>query len=187
MDRKEVIKITLELMKEKKLEKTTIGEIVKRLDLSPGSLYYHFKNKSEIYKEMADYSLEEITRNLNEVRTAESNKNKLFILTRALIKFLEEREEILFFLISMKGSCYLEEEIKSQDFLINFKNILLTEQQDINHKKRMLLKLNMFLGSIYEVLYDSKLVNGRNLAEFEIRDIHASFWGNEIFDTKYNN
>ena len=104
MDRKEVIKITLELMKEKKLEKTTIGEIVKRLDLSPGSLYYHFKNKSEIYKEMADYSLEEITRNLNEVRTAESNKNKLFILTRALIKFLEEREEILFFLISMKGS-----------------------------------------------------------------------------------
>ena len=48
MDRKEVIKITLELMKEKKLEKTTIGEIVKRLDLSPGSLYYHFKNKSEI-------------------------------------------------------------------------------------------------------------------------------------------
>ena len=87
----------------------------------------------------------------------------------------------------MKGSCYLEEEIKSQDFLINFKNILLTEQQDMNYKKRMLLKLNMFLGSIYEVLYDSKLVNGRNLAEFEIRDIHASFWENEILDTKYNN
>ena len=57
----------------------------------------------------------------------------------------------------------------------------------MNYKKRMLLKLNMFLGSIYEVLYDSKLVNGRNLAEFEIRDIHASFWGNEILDTKYNN
>ena len=51
----------------------------------------------------------------------------------------------------------------------------------------MLLKLNMFLGSIYEVLYDSKLVNGRNLAEVEIRDIHTSFWGNEILDTKYNN
>ena len=180
MDRKEVIKITLELMKEKKLEKTTIGEIVKRLDLSPGSLYYHFKNKSEIYKEMADYSLEEITRNLNEVRTAESNKNKLFILTRALIKFLEEREEILFFLISMKGSCYLEEEIKSQDFLINFKNILLTEQQDVNHKKRMLLKLNMFLGSIYEVLYVNKLVNNRNLNEKEIEEIYMSFWGNDL-------
>ena len=180
MDRKEVIKITLELMKEKKLEKTTIGEIVKRLDLSPGSLYYHFKNKSEIYKEMADYSLEEITRNLNEARTAESNKNRLFILTRALIKFLEEREEILFFLISMKGSCYLEEEIKSQDFLINFKNILLTEQQDMNYKKRMLLKLNMFLGSIYEVLYVNKLVNNRNLNEKEIEEIYMSFWGNDL-------
>ena len=35
MDRKEVIKITLELMKEKKLEKTTIGEIVKKAGFKP--------------------------------------------------------------------------------------------------------------------------------------------------------
>ncbi len=41
MDKKEVIQITLDLLKEKKLEKTSIGEIVKRLNLSPGSLYYH--------------------------------------------------------------------------------------------------------------------------------------------------
>ena len=31
MDKKEVIQITLDLLKEKKLEKTSIGEIVKRL------------------------------------------------------------------------------------------------------------------------------------------------------------
>ena len=45
MDKKDVIKITLELIKEKKLEKTSIGEIVKKLELSPGILYYHFRNK----------------------------------------------------------------------------------------------------------------------------------------------
>ena len=47
MDKKDVIKITLELIKEKKLEKASIGEIVKRLELSPGNLYYHFKSKSD--------------------------------------------------------------------------------------------------------------------------------------------
>ena len=73
MDRKEVIKITLDLIKEKKLEKTSIGEIVKRLDSSPGNLYYHFKNKNEIYKEVLDYSTEEILKNLNRIKTEKNN------------------------------------------------------------------------------------------------------------------
>ena len=68
MDKKDVIKITLELIKEKKLEKASIGEIVRRLKLSPGNLYYHFKSKNDIYKEAADYSAEEIIRSLDRVK-----------------------------------------------------------------------------------------------------------------------
>ena len=60
MDKKDVIKITLDLIKEKKLEKSSIGEIVKRLESSPGNLYYHFRSKNEIYKEVVDYSMVEI-------------------------------------------------------------------------------------------------------------------------------
>ena len=75
MDKKDVIKITLELIKEKKLEKTSIGEIVKKLDSSPGNLYYHFRSKNDIYKEVLDYSLEEITRYLNRVKTVRNKKN----------------------------------------------------------------------------------------------------------------
>ena len=104
MDRKDVIKITLELIKEKKLEKTSIGEIVKRLESSPGNLYYHFRSKNEIYKEAADYSAQEIIDNLNRVQLIRTKEENLFMLTKTLIRFFEEREEILFFLISMKSS-----------------------------------------------------------------------------------
>ena len=180
MDKKDVIKITLELIKEKKLEKTSIGEIVKRLDSSPGNLYYHFKSKNEIYKEVLDYSLQEITKYLDRVKTVRNKKNYLFALTRMLIKTFEEREEILFFLIGIKGSYYLNKELDSPNFLISFKNALLDEKVYMGNEKLITLRLNMFLGSIYEVLYVNKLVNNRNLNEKEIEEIYMSFWGNDL-------
>ena len=180
MDKKDVIKITLELIKEKKLEKTSIGEIVKRLDSSPGNLYYHFKSKNDIYKEVLDYSLEEITKYLDRVKTVRNKKNYLFALTRMLIKTFEEREEILFFLIGIKGSYYLNKELDSPNFLISFKNALLDEKVYMGNEKLITLRLNMFLGSIYEVLYVNKLVNKRNLNEKEIEEIYMSFWGNDL-------
>ena len=180
MDKKDVIKITLELIKEKKLEKTSIGEIVKRLDSSPGNLYYHFKGKNDIYKEVLDYSLEEITKYLDRVKTVRNKKNYLFALTRMLIKTFEEREEILFFLIGIKGSYYLNKELDSPNFLISFKNALLDEKVYMGNEKLITLRLNMFLGSIYEVLYVNKLVNNRNLNEKEIEEIYMSFWGNDL-------
>ena len=77
MDKKEVIKITLELMKEKKLKKTSIGGIVKKLELSPGNLYYHFRNKNEIYKEVVDYSYAKIIENLNKVKAEKIIRNSV--------------------------------------------------------------------------------------------------------------
>ena len=180
MDKKDVIKITLELIKEKKLEKTSIGEIVKRLDSSPGNLYYHFKSKNDIYKEVLDYSLEEITKYLDRVKTVRNKKNYLFALTRMLIKTFEEREEILFFLIGIKGSYYLNKELDSPNFLISFKNALLDEKVYMGNEKLITLRLNMFLGSIYEVLYVNKLVNKRNLNEKEIEEIYMASWGNDL-------
>ena len=180
MDKKDVVKMTLELMKEKKLEKTSIGEIVKKLDSSPGNLYYHFKSKNDIYKEVLDYSLDEITKYLDRVKTVGNKKNYLLSLTRMLIKTFEEREEILFFLIGIKGSYYLNKELDSPNFLMNFKNVLLDEKVYMGNEKLLTLKLNMFLGSIYEVLYVNKLVNKRNLNEKEIEEIYMASWGNDL-------
>lgn len=178
MDRKEVIKITLELIKEKKLEKTTIGEIVKKLELSPGNLYYHFRSKNEIYKETAEYSYTKIIENLNNVKAEKNKQSYLYKLTRSLVKFFEEREEILCFLLSIRGTCFLENGSESQEILMKFKKLLLGDKKDLKHEKKILLKLSMFMGSIYEVLYVNKLVNKRNLNEEEIQSICESFWGN---------
>ena len=185
MDRKDVIKITLELIKEKKLEKTSIGEIVKRLESSPGNLYYHFRSKNEIYKEAADYSAQEIIDNLNRVQLIRTKEENLFMLTKTLIRFFEEREEILFFLISMKSSCYLDKDTEPKNFLINFKEVLLNKECNMEYEKSIILKLRMFLGSIYEVLYMTKLVKKRNLNEEEIEEISESFWSKNILKNEY--
>ena len=184
MDKKDVIKITLELIKEKKLEKTSIGEIVKKLELSPGILYYHFRNKNEIYKETVDYSHAKIIENLNKVKAERNIQSYLHSLTRSLIRFLEEREEILCFLLSMKCSYFLDKDPESQDILIKFKKILM-ERADSVKEEKILLKLSMFLGSIYEVLYMTKLVKKRNLNEEEIEEISESFWGKNILKNEH--
>ena len=47
----------------------------------------------------------------------------------------------------------------------------------MEYEKSIILKLRMFLGSLYEVLYVNKLVNNRNLDEKEIDEMCVSFWG----------
>ncbi len=179
MNREDAIKMTLEVIKEKKLENSSIGEIVKKMDISPGNLYYHFKSKNELYKEVLKYSINEIADSLDKVKLDVNKKNNLFQLTEKLIRFLEKREDILFFLITMKGSSYLEKKSNSRDLLLNFKNMLVNQNLNIEHEKRISLKLNMFLGSIYEVLYENKLLKKRNLTSMEIKEIYLSFWENE--------
>ena len=77
----------------------------------------------------------------------------------------------------MKGTCYLDEEINLNNFLEKFKNTLLNKKEDTGHVKRVDLKLSMFLGSVYEVLYMNKLGNKRNLDEEEIEEIYICSFG----------
>ena len=62
----------------------------------------------------------------------------------------------------MKGSSYLEKKSNSRDLLLNFKNMLVNQDLNTEHEKRIALKLNMFLGSVYEVLYENKLLKKIN-------------------------
>ena len=77
MNREDAIKMTLEVIKEKKLENSSIGEIVKKMDISPGNLYYHFKSKNELYREVLEYSINEIADSLDKVKLDVNKKNNL--------------------------------------------------------------------------------------------------------------
>ena len=67
VDKNEVIQITLNLIKEKKLEEASVGEIIKIMNTSAGSLYYYFKSKNEIYEKITEYIFVEIDEVLKEV------------------------------------------------------------------------------------------------------------------------
>lgn len=185
MDKEEVIKMTLELLKEKKLEKTSIGEIVKKLKASPGNLYYHFKNKNDIYKEAVNYSFKEMEKVLENEKIQEDKRSYQYTLTRALIRFLEEREEILFFLICIRASCYLDKEVDIQFFLLKFKMLLLEKRDDPEQERKLVMKLRMLFGSIYEVLYVNRFINKRNLSDQEIEEICSLFWGRDTITERY--
>ena len=167
----------LELFNEFGTNAVSTNHIAKALEMSPGNLYYHFKSKNELYREVLEYSINEIADSLDKVKLDINKKNNLFQLTEKLIRFLEKREDILFFLITMKGSSYLEKKSNSRDLLLNFKNMLVNQDLNTEHEKRIALKLNMFLGSVYEVLYENKLLKKRNLTSAEINEIYLSFWG----------
>ena len=175
MDKEKVITTTLELLKTKKLEKTSIGEILKIVGVSSGNLYYHFKSKNDIYKEVLNYSFEEIIKTLSAVDLKRDTQNSLFNLSKNLIKFLEEREEILFFLMNIRGSSYLDDYIDISKFLLRIKNLYRKEITEFDTEKDFILKIRMFLGSIYEILYINKLRN-KKLTEKEIEKIFDIYW-----------
>ena len=60
----------------------------------------------------------------------------------------------------------------------------LEEKDSLEEENKILLKLSMFMGSIYGVLYINKLVKKKNLNEEEIQEISESFWGNNMDRTQ---
>lgn len=179
MDKNEVIQITLKLIKEKKLEGASVGEIIKKMDTSAGNLYYHFRSKNEIYGKITEYIFDEINETLKKVKVKRNRQKYLSELTKALIIFLEENDEILFFLINIRGSKYMDFKLNPPAYLSVFKKVLLKKESSVEDEKQIVLKLRMFIGAIYEVLYSSRFIEKRKLETEETEEICNIFW-NEI-------
>ncbi len=58
--KKDIIKIALKIFLIKGYELTTISDIISESKLSKGGLYYHFKNKEEIFSKSINYLFQEI-------------------------------------------------------------------------------------------------------------------------------
>ena len=140
-----------------------------------------FKNKNEIYKETLNYSFGEIIKVLNKVKMNDNKQSYLFNLTETLIRFLEKQDEILFFLLSSKGTCFLDNDLELHSLMGNFKKIFLNNKFNVENEEKMMLRLRMLLGSVFEVLYANKILKERNLTHEEINEINTLFWGNNIY------
>lgn len=179
VDKNEVIQITLNLIKEKKHEGASVGEIIKIMNTSAGSLYYYFKSKNEIYEKITEYIFVEIDEVLKEVKVKRNKRKYLSELTETLIRFLEENDKMLFFLVNIRGSKYMDFKPDPLEYLSVFKKALLKKESSVEDEKQIVLKLRMFTGAIYEVLYSGRFTEERKLEAEEIKEICNIFW-NEI-------
>lgn len=174
MDKERLITTTLNTVKNKKLEKTSIGEITKNLKMSAGNIYYHFSNKNEIYKATGEYSLNKIEKELCSTKLTGNKKDDLSRLTKRLIDFLEKRDEILFFLVSISGSSYLDKNLDILEALNVYRQVLLNNSSD-KEEKKMILKLRIFVSSLLEILYINVFVEKRKTSAEEMEEIHRIF------------
>jgi AcrR family transcriptional regulator len=79
--RDKIIFAALELFNEKGERNITTNHIAAHIDISPGNLYYHFRNKQEIVREIFDGYLAELLERFPPVETGEDS---LVILKRYL-------------------------------------------------------------------------------------------------------
>lgn len=73
---------------EKDFQQVSMRSIAKELGCSHGAIYYHFKNKAELFYEIIDGYFAELNRFLDEtVESTEDNQTKLYQVFLGFIKF----------------------------------------------------------------------------------------------------
>ena len=68
--RREIIDASMKLFMEKGYQKTRTQDIIERVGISRGLLYYHFKNKEDILYPLIELYTEPLARNLSTIANA---------------------------------------------------------------------------------------------------------------------
>lgn len=152
--------ISIELFNESDTLSITTNHIAKRLGISPGNLYYHYKNKEEIIKDIYE-EMSETFENINSFEKILNSQNPLKELSNMYdiysdlfwkYKFLMRDINVLMALYpKLKNSFLKKQEIRIQQIshlIRHFISIDLfekTTEQDIE----MRAKINWFISSYW--------------------------------------
>ena len=140
INKKKILKAAIEVFLKKGYQHTTIREISTRSNLSTGTIYFHFKNKEEILKEVV-YKIELIaTGPFLEKLDNISPRKLLEEVSLELIKVMTKNFELILFLISASRNLpnlhsFLYEQFKAKTSELNemFKQLI---------KKGLIKKIN---------------------------------------------
>jgi AcrR family transcriptional regulator len=92
----------------------SMRKVAQALNCSHGALYYHFKNKAELFYGIAEQGFEKLNALLKEImsRTQLSNEEKLFEILLGYIRFgltHQKHYEVMFLIRDEELDCYMQE------------------------------------------------------------------------------
>ena len=170
----QIINIAQELFAEFGYLGVSMNDIAKRLNITKTAIYYHFKNKAELYKKVMkgvfarlnlsiNQSLKEETRNKkihklikNYLDFGSKEKNVIKVLT---LNLMPENKEIIKYIIQLKK--------KTIDLIQQVVNQSLENENIVKKSKSQVLGsmlTNIMDGLLLEYLFFNKKINTVNLS-----------------------
>lgn len=189
MDTKEKILLgMLDLIYELGLEKASIGKLCKKVNISPGNIYFYFDSKKILIDTLYEYCILKLLDYLDQdsllMGTNGDMKTEIFIdLLNKLIKrhiyFYELNPQILEFIVTSKSSYYLSNDIKKGRFK---KNKAIGDFMERAVEEKIIKPISLdyittfILGVIYEFLREALMLNNIVLDEEGVENLTDMIW-----------
>ncbi len=164
MDTKEKILLgMLDLIYEVGLEKASMGKLSKKINASPGNIYFYFEGKAELIDTLYEYCMLSLAEYLEQVKLMEIDMNTdtatclkyVWEIIRKEVEFYQKNPKMLHFVITSKSSFYLSDDIKKGRYK---RNKPIYHLLDILIKRKLIKPMDVedvstyTLGVLYEVL-----------------------------------
>jgi AcrR family transcriptional regulator len=156
--RRQIMDAAKDVFSIKGFTKTTMEDIAREAELSPGTLYLYFKNKDELYASLSVEILEHLYGQLKRVyiKESQSPQRRIDLLKQTLFEVYEFDPLILVSLFHLQSS----------DILKNLSPPMLAHIRDLSHKT---------IGIISAIFEEG--VAGQVFIEKPPRDLSDVMWG----------
>lgn len=185
--RKKIILGMLDLIYEVGLEKASMGKLSRKINVSPGNIYFYFAGKSEIIDTLFEYCMQGLVKYFDQERLMKVDmdteeeicREYIWDILKREVKFYQKNPKIFYFVVMSKSSFYLSTDIKKGHFkknkpiyyfigiLIKRKIIKTMEVEDV---------ITFTLGVLYEMLKESIMFGNIDLDDERIDKFIEIIW-----------
>ena len=172
-----IILTTTELIKKNGIKNTSLADIAKAVNISKGTLYYHYSSKDDLISDIANVHLEIITNSvLNCIQSMDSknSKDQIINLIMEKISDIEDRGRIHMYILceAITDNEYLREKIKLK--YIEWRNTLKSEILKMGTKDAE--ALSFLLVSIVDGLVVQGLLKTEKIPFESIANFLVNHW-----------
>ncbi|MCK9478857.1 MAG: TetR family transcriptional regulator C-terminal domain-containing protein [Firmicutes bacterium] len=168
----------IKLLKTKDINKITISDLSKEVDLNRGTFYIHYNDIYHLLESIEEnliYELERLSENLPHQNGRHLFDEELSIIIKAL-EFIDEQRETFKVLLNEQGNLHFLSKIKntfSQKLLSNFLNTATTADKKYNSIMSSFL-ISGFIGIVQEWIKDDSDMSTFELATVILKMLKSS-------------